>query len=150
MTAEPIAIVPPTRLPVGPANCWLLRGGPLTLVDTDPGAPGALEALERGLAAAGFDRQPKKERARCPARQFVLPRALRAISNLERWLQGTRHGVSPKHLQVYLGEFVFRHKQRRTPLAAFQTLLGLGTVHEPTTYREITRRTEKPAAEQTG
>ena len=27
-----------------------------------------------------------------------------------------------------------------TPMAAFQTLLGLGATHPPTTYREITRR----------
>jgi len=25
-------------------------------------------------------------------------------------------------------------------MAAFQTLLGLGAVHQPTTYRQITRR----------
>jgi len=30
-------------------------------------------------------------------------------------------------------------------MAAFQTLLGLGALHEPTTYREITRR-ERTAA----
>jgi hypothetical protein len=35
-------------------------------------------------------------------------------------------------------EFVFRHNRRRTPMAAFQTLLGLGAIHEPTTYRQIT------------
>jgi hypothetical protein len=38
-------------------------------------------------------------------------------------------------------EYVFRHNRRVTPMAAFQTLLGLGAVHEPTTYRQITRRT---------
>ncbi|MDP9255979.1 MAG: DDE transposase, partial [Actinomycetota bacterium] len=32
---------------------------------------------------------------------------------------------------------VFRHNRRRTPLAGFQTLLGLSTAHEPTTYRQI-------------
>ncbi|HMJ74005.1 MAG TPA: IS1595 family transposase, partial [Solirubrobacterales bacterium] len=37
-------------------------------------------------------------------------------------------------------EFVFRHNRRRTPMAAFQTLLGLGTAHEPSTYAEITGR----------
>ena len=75
-----------------------------------------------------------------PDRQFILPRAHRAISNLKTWLQGTHRGVSAKHLQVYLDEFVFRHNRRRTPMAAFQTLLGLGALHEPTTYREITGR----------
>jgi hypothetical protein len=35
-------------------------------------------------------------------------------------------------------KFVFRHNRRRTPMAAFQTLLGLGTLHPPTTYEQIT------------
>jgi hypothetical protein len=47
--------------------------------------------------------------------------------------------VSREHLRVYLDEFVFRHNRRRTPTAAFQTLLGLGTRHQPTTYRQITQ-----------
>jgi L-alanine-DL-glutamate epimerase-like enolase superfamily enzyme len=42
------------------------------------------------------------------------------------------------HLPVYLDEFVFRHNRRGTPMAAFQTLLGLGAIHDPTTYDEIT------------
>ena len=92
-----------------------------------------------GLRAAGFDHRPHLQHARFPDREWVLPRAHRALSNLKTWLQGTHHGVSPKHLQVYLDEFVFRHNRRRTPLAGFQTLLGLGTVHEPVTYRQITR-----------
>ena len=41
-------------------------------------------------------------------------------------------------MQVYLDEFVFRHNRRRTPMAAFQTLLGLGAAHSPSTYAEIT------------
>ena len=93
-----------------------------------------------GLRAAGFDHRPHIQHERFPDRQWVLPRAHRALSNLKTWLQGTHHGVSPKHLHVYLNEFVFRHNRRRTPLAGFQTLLGLGTVHQPTPYRQITRR----------
>ena len=67
-----------------------------------------------------------------------MPRAHRAISNLKTWLAGTHHGTSAKHLQVYLDEFTFRHNRRHTPMAAFQTLLGLGALHAPTTYRQIT------------
>ena len=40
-------------------------------------------------------------------------------------------------LQVYLDEFVFRHNRRRLPMAAFQTLLGLGTGQKPTPYGRI-------------
>ncbi len=66
--------------------------------------------------------------------------AHRALSNLKTWPQGTHHGVSPKHLQVYLDELVFRHNRRRTPLPGFQTLLGLGAAHLPSTYHKTTRR----------
>ena len=55
-----------------------------------------------------------------------MPLADRAIGNLQQWLIGTYHGVSKAQLQVYLDEFVFRHNRRRQPMAAFQTLLGLG------------------------
>jgi ISXO2-like transposase domain len=70
----------------------------------------------------------------------LLPRAHRAISNLKAWMLGTHRDVSDQHLQVYLDEFVFRHNRRGKPMAAFQTLLGLGALHEPTTHRQITRR----------
>lgn len=65
---------------------------------------------------------------------------IRAISNLKAWLHGTHRGVSHEHLHVYLEEFTFRHNRRGTPMAAFQTLLGLGSIHGPTTYDQITRR----------
>ena len=103
-----------------------------------------------GLPAAGFDHQPHIQHARLPNREGVLPRAHRALSNLKTWLQGTHHGVSPQHLHVYLDEFVFRHNRRRTPLAGFQTLLGLGAVHSPTPYHELTRRDKTRPAEQSG
>ena len=45
---EPLVL--PTPFPVGPVNCWLLRGDPLTLVDAGPNTPEALAALEAGLA----------------------------------------------------------------------------------------------------
>ena len=69
----------------------------------------------------------------------MVPLADRAIGNLQQWLTGTYHGVSRAQLQVYLDEFVFRHNRRKTPMAAFQTLLGLGTQHAPTPYAHIRR-----------
>jgi len=45
--------------------------------------------------------------------------------------------VSAKHLQAYLDEFTFRFNRRRTPMAAFQTLLGLGSQEPPTTYHQL-------------
>ena len=67
----------------------------------------------------------------------VVPLADRAIGNLQQWLTGTYHGVSKNQLPVYLDEFVFRHNRRRQPMAAFQTLLGLGTGRAPTPYKQI-------------
>jgi transposase-like protein len=102
------------------------------------------------LAGAGYDHRPRLQRRDHRDAQKLLPRAHRAASNLKTWLQATHRGVSPEHLQVYLDEFVFRHNRRRTPMAAFQTLLGLGALHQPTTYRQITRRATTDLAEQTG
>jgi len=83
-----------------------------------------------GLSEAGFKHvarnQPLRSELRRGAKSAV-PLADRAIGNLQQWLIGTYHGVSKEQLQVYLDEFVFRHNRRKTPAAAFQTLLGLGT-----------------------
>ena len=67
----------------------------------------------------------------------AVPLADRAIGNLQQWLIGTYRGVSKDQLQVYLDEFVFRHNRRKTPAAAFQTLLGLGTARRSTAYEQI-------------
>jgi transposase-like protein len=93
-----------------------------------------------GLPVAGYRHvartQPSPGELRKGA-QSVVPLADRAIGNLQQWLVGTHHGVSRAQLQVYLDEFAFRHNRRRTPTAAFQTLLGLGTGRPPTPYRSI-------------
>jgi len=93
-----------------------------------------------GLQEAGFEHVTRTQPLRIELRKgakSVLPLADRAIGNLQQWLIGTYHGVSRDQLQVYLDEFVFRHNRRRQPMAAFQTLLGLGTGRRPTSYKEI-------------
>lgn len=92
-----------------------------------------------GLAKLGYDYRPRKQATAAPDEQ-LLPRVHRAISNLKAWMHGTHRGVSDEHLPVYLDEYVFRHNRRGTPMAAFQTLLGLGALHDPTTYDQITQR----------
>ena len=64
----------------------------------------------------------------------------RAFGNLKTWLNGTHHGVDPKYLQNYLDEFVFRFNRRKTPMAAFQTLLGLAAQKVPLGYEKMTSR----------
>jgi hypothetical protein len=83
-----------------------------------------------------------------------VPLADRAIVNMQQWLIGTYHRVSREQLQVYLDEFVFRHNRRRLPMAAFQTLLGLGSAHKSTAYMQIRGAADLPkllwSAETTG
>ena len=88
------------------------------------------------LSEAGYDHQPKDQGSRKNASQH-LPRIHRVFGNLKTWLDGTHHGVSQKHLPHYLNEFVFRFNRRKTPMAAFQTLLGLSGQHAPTTYKML-------------
>ena len=57
----------------------------------------------------------------------------RVFGNLKTWINGTHHGVDPKYLQTYLDEFTFRFNRRNTPMAAFQTLLGIATQKSPQT-----------------
>jgi hypothetical protein len=47
-------------------------------------------------------------------------------------------------LPLYIDEVVFRLNRRRTPMAAFQSLLGLAAQHAPTSYKMLY------AAESTG
>jgi transposase-like protein len=113
-----------------------------TQATTAPGAVVHTDGLQsyRMLAKHGYDHRRRSQSSAAPGEQ-LLPRAHRAVSNLKAWMDGTHRGVSDQHLQVYLDEYAFRHNRRLTPMAAFQTLLGLGAVHQPTTYDQITRRT---------
>jgi transposase-like protein len=107
-----------------------------------PGSTVYTDALKGydGLQPAEVRHVSRKQPIRSELRRgaaSVVPLADRAIGNLQQWLTGTYHGVSKAQLQVYLDEFVFRHNRRRQPMAAFQTLLGLGTGRAPTPYRTI-------------
>ena len=102
-----------------------------------------------GLEEAGYQHVPRTQPHRVDLRKgakSVVPLADRAIGNLQQWLVGTHHGVSRPQLQVYLDEFVFRHNRRKQPMAAFQTLLGLGTGLAPTPYRRISGAGDLPRA----
>ncbi len=92
----------------------------------------------RVLAQHGYEHRRPTQTVAAPGEQR-LPRAHRAISNLKAWMHGTHRGVSPDHLPAYLDEFVFRHNRRGTPMAGFQTLLGLGLAHDPITRDIIDR-----------
>ena len=71
------------------------------------------------------------------AAHIVLPWIHRVFSNLKTWALGVYHGLRRKHLKSYLDEFVFRFNRRRTPHAAFRTLLGIGIAIKPVTYNML-------------
>ena len=107
-----------------------------------PGATVYTDGLKSyiGLEAVGYRHVPRIQPSPGALRKgakSVVPLADRAIGNLQQWLIGTYHGVSKDQLQVYLDEFVFRHNRRKQPMAAFQTLLGLGTAKPPTPCKQI-------------
>jgi len=66
-----------------------------------------------------------------------FPHIHQVFGNLKTWLNGTHHGVEPKHLPSYLDEFVFRFNRRGTPMAAFQTLLGISSHKTPVTLQNL-------------
>src|SRR5213593_933344 len=106
-----------------------------------PGTPILTDAWQAyaTLGDLGYRHRPRTQGA--PARAAkLLPHIHRVFGNLKTWLAGTHHGVGHDHLQVYLDEFAFRFNRRRTPMAAFQTLLGLASgIHGPTTYDMLYR-----------
>jgi transposase-like protein len=71
------------------------------------------------------------------AAHIVLPWVHRVVSNLKTWGLGVYHGLRRHHLQSYLDEFVFRFNRRKTPHAAFRSLLGIGTAIQPITYKML-------------
>jgi transposase-like protein len=75
-------------------------------------------------------REPERAHKRFPHIHHVF-------GNLKTWLNGTHHGVEPKHLPSYLAEYVFRFNRRNTPMAAFQTLLGISCTKPPLTKWEL-------------
>lgn len=87
-------------------------------------------------ALAGFNHKARIQGD--PERAHKLaPHIHRVFGNLKTWLNGTHHGVDPKYLPAYLDEYVFRFNRRNTPMAAFQTLLGISTAKAPITLDEL-------------
>ena len=66
-----------------------------------------------------------------------MPWVHRVFSNLKTWALGVYHGLRRKHIQAYLDEFTFRFNRRRTRHTAFKTLLGIGLLLKPVTYKML-------------
>ena len=67
-----------------------------------------------------------------------LPWVHVAISNCKRFLLGTYHGVSRKHLQMYLDEFCFRFNRRLREDSLIHSLLCACVFTAPCMYAELT------------
>ncbi|MEE8436052.1 MAG: IS1595 family transposase [bacterium] len=66
-----------------------------------------------------------------------LPWVHTAISNAKRFLLGTYHGVSHKHLQRYLDEFCYRFNRRSWEKQITLRLLTACIFANPITYAEL-------------
>ncbi len=66
-----------------------------------------------------------------------LPMIHIAFGNLDAWLLGTHHGVSPQHLQAYLNEYAFRFNRRFWPMVAFDSALGIAVRSPAPSYKGL-------------
>jgi hypothetical protein len=89
------------------------------------------------LGRQGVDHQPRTGGRRKQAAR-KLPWAHTVFGNLKTWLKGTFHGVSPKHLQRYLDEFVYRFDRRWREQALFAFVLTRATQADPLPYHRLT------------
>ncbi len=60
------------------------------------------------------------------------------FTNLKAWIRGAFHGVSPKHMQRYLDEFVFRFDRRVNEYGLLRALLNQVARSEPCPYAQLT------------
>jgi transposase-like protein len=90
-----------------------------------------------GLPRRGF--QHHSETQGSPERAVeLLPWVHTIFSNLKTWLRGTYHGVSKKHLDRYLQEFVYRFNRRRDEDALFEHVIRAAATAPPLTYGQLT------------
>ncbi len=86
------------------------------------------------LAAQGYRHEAVAVRRDQAKADKHLPMIHVAFGNLDAWLLGTHHGVSPKHLQAYLNEYVFRFNRRFWPGIAFDSVLEIAVRTAAPTY----------------
>ena len=80
------------------------------------------------------DRRVQKDPARAGE---ILPWCHIVFGNLKNWLRGTFHGVSRKHLQRYLEEFVYRFDRRWRETETFGFVLRRAACAEPLPYHRL-------------
>lgn len=104
--------------------------------------PQATVFTDGWVGYASLRRQGVDHRSRVggrgPSAAKILPSAHSAFGNLKTWLRGTFHGVSAKHLQRYLDEFVYRFDHRWREKQLFASVLRRATQAAPCPYHRLT------------
>jgi transposase-like protein len=98
------------------------------------GWPGFCGIENEGYTRTIYNQSKAKEE------EELLPHVHMVISLLKRWLPGTHQGaVSPKHLQAYLDEYVFRFNRRKAAKRGllFYRLLENAMNIPPVTLEEL-------------
>jgi transposase-like protein len=102
------------------------------------------------LGESGYGHTAVAERGDRQVAEHFLPIIHLVFSNLQTWLRGIHHGVSPQHLQGYLNEFTFRFNRRFYPFNAFRSLLGIvGDVTAPTYAELYAKKKSQPTTSST-
>jgi transposase-like protein len=90
-----------------------------------------------GLPRRGFHHRSETQGPALRAKE-LLPWIHTIFSNLKTWLRGTFHGVSKKHLNSYLQEFVYRFNRRSFEQVLFEYVIGAAATASPLTYEQLT------------
>jgi transposase-like protein len=112
---------------------------PFVLANVAPGAVVRTDAWigYEPLAARGYGHEAVAVRGDHAKTDKHLPMIHIAFGNLDAWLLGTHHGVSPQHLQAYLNEYVFRFNRRFWPMIGFDSVLGIAVRTAAPTYKGL-------------
>lgn len=90
-----------------------------------------------GLRELGYKHQAVAMRGDKDKMNSILPMISVVTANLKTWIDGAFHGVSKKHLQTYLNEFIFRFNRRFYRAVSFRSLLDLGAHSSSLTYKNV-------------
>jgi hypothetical protein len=108
-------------------------------------APGASIVSDDGsefssLIKLGYNHRAVPMRGDKAKMDSTLPMISVVTANLKTWIDGTFHGVTKKHLQAYLDEFIFKFNRRFYRAVSFRSLLDLGTLNPGMTYQDVYER----------
>ena len=92
------------------------------------------------LMKLGYNHQAVPMRGDKLKMNSTLPMISVVTANLKTWIDGAFHGVTKKHLQAYLDEFMFRFNRRFYRAVSFRSLLDLGMLNPGVTYQDVYAR----------